>query len=186
MFRRPRPPRVGPTPGAAKPAPPRHVTLPRNSRADRKCPADRTARRGVTSVEFAVIAPIFFLMVLGLITWSQVYMVQADLTEAARLAVRRGVVEGTTTQQMKDTAVNYLQGVGVSGETANVIINDGNGNVVEAQNVPPFTELTVAVQVPFNSVTWVPAGIQFYVPGVGNITVGPTGTLQGQFTMRRE
>jgi hypothetical protein len=30
------------------------------------------------------------------------------------------------------------------------------------------------------------AGMKFYVPGVGDIPLGPTGNLRGQFTMRRE
>jgi Flp pilus assembly protein TadG len=140
----------------------------------------------VTVLEFAIIGPVYLLLVLGIVEWGRVYMVQGQLTEAARQAVRRGVVEGTTTAQITNTAVSYLQNVGISGDTAQVIINDGAGNVVEAQNVSPFTELTVVVQVPLGNVSWIPTDVSVYIPAVGYVSVGPSGSLQGQFTMRRE
>jgi Flp pilus assembly protein TadG len=141
----------------------------------------------VTVLEFAVVGPVFLLFILGIVEWGRVYMVQGQLTEAARQAVRRGVVEGTTTAQITNTAVNYLQNnVGISGDSAQVIINDGAGNVVEAANVPPFTEITVVVTVPLANVTWIPSGASIYIPAVGYVNIGPSGSLQGQFTMRRE
>jgi Flp pilus assembly protein TadG len=114
-------------------------------------------------------------------------MVSEMLTEAARQGCRLGILEGKTTQQITDAATNFLSTVGVNGEVVQVIINDGAGNVTEAQTMPSYTEITVTVQVPVANVTWMPtAGMRFYVPGVGDVPLGPSGNLRGQFTMRRE
>ncbi len=132
-------------------------------------------------------APIFFMMFLAIVEFGRAFMVTALLTDAARRGCRQGIVEGTSSSQITSTAVNYLQSTGVSGENVQVIINDAAGNTVEAQNVPAYTEITVLVQVPMSSVTWLPvAGMQIFYPGVGKIAVGPTGNLTGQATMRRE
>jgi Flp pilus assembly protein TadG len=123
---------------------------------------------------------------LGMFEFGRAFMVMQLLSDAARRGCRIGIIEGTTTQQITDAAVNYLTSVGVTGDTATVTINDGAGNVTEAQNVPPYTEITVTVTVPFDSVTWLPTGMQMYVPLIGTVNLGPSGNLQGQFTMRRE
>ncbi|HEV3443576.1 MAG TPA: TadE family protein, partial [Gemmataceae bacterium] len=47
-------------------------------------------RRGVSSVEFAFVAPIFFLMLLGLIELSRGLMVKHMLLNAARQGCRIG------------------------------------------------------------------------------------------------
>ena len=147
----------------------------------------RQLRQGATAVEFALVAPIFFVMVLAVMEFGRAFMVTQLLTEAARRGCRLAIIEGTSTQQIHDTAVNYLQSVGINGETVQVIVNDGAGNVVEASTMPAYTEITVLAQVPFAQVTWMPtAGMAIYVPGAGDIAIGPSGTLSGQFTMRRE
>jgi Flp pilus assembly protein TadG len=131
-------------------------------------------RAGAHAVEFALIAPVFFLLIFGIVEFGRALMTIELLTESARLGCRQGVVEGTTTQQIKDTAVNFLTSVGVQGDLVNVIINDGQGNVAEAQDVPPYTEITVVVTVPAASVSWIPNAMY------------PSGNLTGQWTMRRE
>jgi len=149
--------------------------------------AKRTRRLGATAVEFALVAPIFFVMVLGTIEFGRCLMVTELIEEAARRGCRLGILEGTTTQQIKDAATDFLTSAGISGETAKVVINDGAGNIVEAQTMPAYTEITVIVTVPVANVTWMPtAGMTFDVPGVGSIPLGPSGSLTGQFTMRRE
>ena len=146
----------------------------------------RRVRRAATVVEFAVVSPILFFLVLSILEYGGQLMVMELLTDAARRGCRQAILEGTTTQQIKDTAVNYLSGFGISGDSAQVIINDGNGSVVEAQNVAAYTELSVVVTVPTSSVSWLPSGVQVYIPGLGDLNIGASGTLQGQFTMRRE
>jgi Flp pilus assembly protein TadG len=100
-------------------------------------------------------------------------MVNEILTEAARQGCRQGVLEGTSSAAIQQAATSYLTGVGINGETAGVMINDAPADTVEAANMPAYTEITVVVSVPANSVTWVPT---WFV----------NGTISAQYTMRRE
>ncbi len=133
----------------------------------------RVLRRGATLVEFAFVAPVFFLIVLGIIEIGRACMVTELLTEAARRACRQGVIEGTSSSSIQAAATNYLTSVGVSGETANVYVNDSPAGSTNVSTMPAYTEITVVVTVPASSVAWAPP---WFV----------TGTLSGQYTMRRE
>lgn len=68
----------------------------------------KDARRGSAAVEFAMLAPIFFLFLFGLIETGVTYFAQATLTnaidDAARL-VRTGQLKGTLTPDQMKTAV---------------------------------------------------------------------------------
>jgi Flp pilus assembly protein TadG len=124
-------------------------------------------------VEFAFVAPIFFLIVLGLVEFGRACMVNELLTEAARQGCRVGVVEGTSSATIKQAATDYLTGVGINGETADIVINDQAANSIEAANMPAYTEITVQVSVPASAVTWTPT---WFV----------SGNISAQYTMRRE
>jgi Flp pilus assembly protein TadG len=134
----------------------------------------RSKRTAATALEFALVGPLFFMIVLGIIEFGRTFMVMELLNEAARRGCRQAIIEGTTSAQIKQAATSFLNNVGINGDTAGVIVNDAPVDSVEAQNMPAYTELTVSVTVPVNSVTWVPNGLF------------PWGNLNGQFTMRRE
>ena len=136
-------------------------------------PFQRRIRRAATAVEFAVVAPLFFLIVLGLIEIGRACMVTELLSEAARRGCRAGVIEGTSSTAIQQTTTNYLTSLGIDGESANVFVNDvpaGNTNV---QAMPAYTQITVVVTVPIANVAWTPL---WFV----------SGSLSGQYTMRRE
>jgi hypothetical protein len=57
-------------------------------------------RRGAAVVEFAVIAPLFFMMVFGIIEFGRALMVQQILTNASREGARRAIVEGATESEI--------------------------------------------------------------------------------------
>jgi Flp pilus assembly protein TadG len=126
-----------------------------------------------TIVEFAMVAPVFFLFVLGIIEIGRACMVTELLTEAARRACRQGVIEGTNSSSIQQAAVNYLSSVGINSETVNVFVNDAPAGSTNVQSMPAYTEITVVVNVPIANVTWTPL---WFV----------TGNLSGQYTMRRE
>jgi Flp pilus assembly protein TadG len=130
-------------------------------------------RRGASVVEFALVAPIFFTIVLGIIEVGRGCMVQELITEGARRGARIGVIEGTSSTTIKQTVTNYLGSVGISGDTAGISVNDAPIDSIDAQNMPAYTEITVVVTVPVSSCTWVP-------------TLFLSGTISGQYTMRRE
>ena len=131
-------------------------------------------RRGASMVEFAFVAPVFFTLILGIVELGRACMVQELLTEAARRGCRAGVIEGTSSTKIKSAVTDYLTGLGVNGENVGISVNDASVDTVEAQNMPAYTELTVVVSIPASSCTWMPAS--FFL----------SGTISGQFTMRRE
>lgn len=133
----------------------------------------RLSRRGASAVEFAVVAPVFFLIVLGLIEIGRACMVTELLTDAARRACRKAVIEGTSSSSIQSTATDFLSTVGINGETANVYVNDTPAGSADVSIMPAYTEITVVVTVPIANVTWIP-----------NRFI--TGNLSGQYTMRRE
>ena len=135
----------------------------------------RAVRRGASPivVEFAIVAPLFFLIVLGIFEIGRACMVTELLTEAARRACRQGVIEGTGSSNIQAAAVNYLTSVGINGESANVYVNDSPAGGTNVAALPAYTEITVVVTVPINNVSWTPV-------------IFANSTLSGQYTMRRE
>jgi Flp pilus assembly protein TadG len=127
--------------------------------------------RGAAVLEFAVTAPVFFLMVLGLIELGRGIMLKHVLTNAAQQGCRVGVVEGKANSDVT-TAVNAsLSILGITSDTTTVQVNDGSSDVVNAN---PGDEVTVIVTVPVSKVTWLPGGKYL------------SGNLSGQYTLRRE
>ena len=115
----------------------------------RKRPARR--RRGATLVEFAIVAPLLFLFIFAVIEFGRMVMVHQIITNAAREGARRGILEQTTAQEVQTIVGEYLSGSSISGATVSVTPADFD-------HVVGFgTPITVAVSVPFNEVSWLPA-----------------------------
>ncbi|HVS34790.1 MAG TPA: TadE/TadG family type IV pilus assembly protein [Gemmataceae bacterium] len=131
----------------------------------------RTRRRAATLVEFALVAPLFFVFVLGFAELGRGYMVQHLLNNAARQGCRVAVVEGKTNTDVSNAVSAILTPQGIGGDTVSVQINNISGDAGSAQS---GDEVTVLVSVPASSVSWVP-GAQFLF-----------GTITGQSTLRRE
>jgi Flp pilus assembly protein TadG len=71
---------------------------------------------GAAAVEFALIVPIFLLMVVGIVQFGYAYTIQISLTQAAREGARTMVVQN---DQAKATAA-AASTFGISGATVNV------------------------------------------------------------------
>jgi Flp pilus assembly protein TadG len=129
-------------------------------------------RRAAAAVEFAVIAPVFFLLILGLIEIGRGLMIKHQLTNAARLGCRVGVVEGRSTNDITNAVVNNLNSQGYNGESATIQVND---SVSDASTAGAGDEISVIVSVPVANASWLP--FTNYISG---------GNLTGQYTLRRE
>ena len=60
---------------------------------DRVLPLHRRKRRGAAVVEFAIVAPLFFLLIFGMIEYGRMVMVQQVITNASREGARRAVAK---------------------------------------------------------------------------------------------
>jgi Flp pilus assembly protein TadG len=106
-------------------------------------------RRGVAAAEFAIVAPIFFLLIIGIIEVGRAIMVQQVLINAARAGARRAVMLSSTQQESVDAVTDFTDSVGVPMVTASVSPDPGAAAA--------GTAITVSASVDFSNVSWLPA-----------------------------
>jgi Flp pilus assembly protein TadG len=135
---------------------------------DKPCQSYRRKRRGAAAVEFAVVAPIFLLLVFGMIEYGRMVMVQQVLTNASREGARCAVLDGATHDDVVDRITNYLTSGSIAG--ANITIDPTNP--ADAGFGDP---VTVSVDIGFSQVSWLPSPM--YLGGK---------TLSATTVMRRE
>lgn len=139
-----------------------------NSNLDNVCRSRRKKRRGTSVVEFAVVAPVFFLLVFGMIEYGRMIMVQQVLTNASREGARRAVLDGASTSEVTTTVQNFLSSSTVQGATVAV-------NPSPPTSAAYGEPVTVTVSIPFREVSWLPSPM--YLGGT---------QLRAVTTMRRE
>ena len=103
-------------------------------------------------VEFAIVAPLFFLLVFGMIEYGRMVMVQQVITNASREGARRAVLDGATTSEVKTKVNSYLESAGI----------EQNDDYISVSPDPPTNAgyrepVSVTVTVPFSEVSWIPA-----------------------------
>ena len=98
-----------------------------------------------------MVAPVFFLLVFGMIEFGRMVMVQQVITNASREGARRAVLDGATTQEVTDTVETYLSSGAVPAESVDITVSP-NPPTDAAFGEP----VTVTVSVPFTDVSWIP------------------------------
>jgi Flp pilus assembly protein TadG len=109
-------------------------------------------RRGSAAVEFAVVAPLLFAVVLGLVEFGRAMMVQQTVVSAAREACRVAILPGTTRDDVIDRADASLSAAGIPVYTITMVPDPPSSAAVG-------TPVTVTIAVSFNNVTWLPVPI---------------------------
>jgi Flp pilus assembly protein TadG len=109
----------------------------------------RRQRRGIACVEFAVVLPLLFFVVLGVCELSRAVMVKEILSDAARNGCRAGIVPGATNEAITAKINTVLTNSRLS--TADATINI-------SVNGPA---LSVKVSIPYAKVAW--TGTFFYM-----------------------
>lgn len=106
------------------------------------------SRRGAAVVEFAIVAPLFFMMVLGCIEIGRALMVQQVLVNASRVGAREAATLNGTSSSAVSAAIDYAAGASVPGVSATVSPDAGSADGGEL--------ITVTLTVDFLSVSWSP------------------------------
>jgi len=135
---------------------------------ERPCRLFRRNRRAAAAVEFAIVAPVFFLLVFGMIEYGRMVMVYQILTNASREGARVAVLDGATTNGVTTQVNNYVTDGGMTGATVTITPDPPSS----AQYGDP---VTVTVSIPFDQVSWLPSPM--YLGGK---------TLTSTTVMRRE
>lgn len=130
----------------------------------------RSYRTAASVVEFAIVAPLFFMLIFGMIEFGRMVMVQQVITNASREGARQAVLEGTQTSDVVATVEEFLNSGAVPASSAEITVSPD----------PPETAghgqpVTVTVSIAFSEVSWLPSPM--YLGGA---------TLEARTVMRRE
>jgi Flp pilus assembly protein TadG len=145
--------------------------VPASQPTERVHPAAR--RRGASAVQFALVAPMFFTLILGAVEVGRGIMVTNQLTSAARNACRTAVIEVKVDSDVTSQVTTFLSAQGVTTTNVSTTIKV-NGTVAALSTAQPNDQVSIRVTIPVSDVTWVP------------ITHFLTGSLGGEWTLRRE
>ena len=132
---------------------------------------NQSKRRGASTVEFAIVAPVFFLMVLGIFEFGRGLMVMHLLADAARQGCRTAISPGKATADITAVTNNLLKNENITAQTTTVLVNSVQSDAVSAQT---GDEITVTISIPVSAITCVPRN--------GFLS----GNLMGQYTLRRQ
>ena len=110
----------------------------------------RKQRRAAAVVEFAIVAPLFFLLVFGMIEYGRMVMVQQIITNASREGARRAVLDGATATEVQNEVDEFLAQSSISG--ADVTIDPADPSTAEFGD-----PITVTVSIDFVDVSWLPS-----------------------------
>lgn len=122
-------------------------------------------RQGAAVIEFAVCAPLLFLLLLGMFEVGRYINVGEMCTNASRYGAREASLSGTTVANVQTRTKQYLQNSGVSSSAATVTVENetvpGNGTFVNTTNLSQVqvgAAIRIRVSVNFAQVTWLPNG----------------------------
>jgi Flp pilus assembly protein TadG len=132
----------------------------------------RFPRRAAHLVEMAIVAPVFFTFVLGLVELGRGLMASSMMGNAARLGCRTGVLPNKQNTDVNAAVDGFLQGQGITGYTTTIQVN-GNAKT-DVSSAQTGDTITVQVQIPVANVSWLP-GLQYL-----------SGSLTGMFAMPHE
>ena len=103
-------------------------------------------RAGTAAIEFAIVAPILFLLLFAVLEFWRINMIRHVAHQAAYQASRDGVIPGVAAATLQQTAHDVMAAIGTSGT-----IVDVDPPVIEDS-----TELiTVIVRVPLVANAWI-------------------------------
>jgi Flp pilus assembly protein TadG len=147
-------------------------------------------RRGATVIEVAMIAPIFFLFVFGLIEYGRVQMISNMMNASCRSAARLGSTEGVSTAdvqaRVRQMMASCVAAQHLTVEVKDASVYDGTGTLPQSEtdfSAMPNLEVDdalsrqmflVRASVAYNDIAMVPMPV---LEGV---------TLRGKVFMRHE
>ena len=103
-------------------------------------------RCGAAAVEFAIVAPVFFLLVIGMIEVGRAMMVQQVLINASRVGARQAVTAGATSSAVQSAVQDYATSVAVPSVSVNVTPDPAAAKSGDT--------MTVTTSVNYNNVSW--------------------------------
>jgi Flp pilus assembly protein TadG len=145
-----------------------------------KCGSCRK-RRGAAAVEFALVAPLFFLLIFGMIEFGRMIMVQQVLTNASREGARKAVLDGSSVTDVNNTVIAHMADASITVANGNITITKNGTTITDLANQTTYGDpISVRVSVPFSQVSWLPTS--FLLNWFGRTDID----LKAATVMRRE
>jgi Flp pilus assembly protein TadG len=119
-------------------------------------------------VEFALIAPVMFLLAFGMIEVGSIMLVKNSLTQASRIGARAASLPTSTNGTVVAQVATELRIMSLTGATIDISPSD-------LSVAPPGSNVTVTVRVSPSEVGWIPKFLKL-----------PLSEITAQSTMRRE
>jgi Flp pilus assembly protein TadG len=131
-------------------------------------------RTGAAVVEFAFVAPLLAMIIMGMIELSRAVMVKVTLSDAARAGCRAGIKRDKANADIIQLCADVMAYNGFNSTkfspntigSVSITVTDGNGNIVntnatypngETLDAPAGSFVSVQVSIPVSSTTWVPS-----------------------------
>ena len=114
-----------------------------------RCFLKRENRLGVTVVEFAIVAPLFFGMVFASVEICRALMATQSLEEAARSGCRVAVLKGATASEVDAEVRRILAPAGISKYTMQI----QPANIAAEER---WTPISLTINTSFANISWLP------------------------------
>lgn len=121
----------------------------------------RRSRRGATTVEAAVVLPLFFLLLMGAYEFGRLGSLRGDITSVAYDAARFATREGATRQETIDFAQEQFSKLGVQGAAISV----------EPAPEAAMEDVTVLVSLPIGKYGWITPAIAKHQQIASSVTL---------------
>src|SRR5262245_13806371 len=121
------------------------------ARGLRTLPSQGKRRRGAAAVEFAIIAPIIVLFVMGAIEFGRAMFLQQVAINTARAACRDGILASATNTSVQNTVTSRLQGVGLTGGSSTITVSGQSGRDLSTASAGEPIEIDVTIPYAANS-----------------------------------
>ena len=149
-------------------------------RVQKKKQHTRDERRGAAMVEMAVVLPVFFMILMGIVEFGRGMMVTQIVTNCAREAARTAILEGSVNTDVDNFVADYMDkslSLATADVTTTIIVFDSAG-VEKPNNAIDLAQrldlIQVHVAVPYDKVNFIPMR---WLDGT---------MIRGQSVMRRE
>lgn len=107
-------------------------------------------RQGASAVEFALVAPIFFLVAMGIFEFGRAMMVQQMLINASREGARNAIFQTSTTDTAITATIDHLSRSGLTIARERVTVSPDPNTAAHGDPV------MVSVAVPYSEIGWIP------------------------------
>lgn len=135
-------------------------------------------RRGSTMAETALVLPLFFMLIFGLIEVGRMGMIAQLLSSAANAGCRVAVIGGHSKADATAAIRSVLAAGGVSSGDCTIsmyVDGDAASTDITTAHLADSDYVTVTIAVPFSKVSWLPTPIY-----LGSTSLGSSATLTSE------